>query len=191
VAAEQSQTHAAIAASLRKAAAALRDHDVPFMLAGSVACWARGGPRSQNDVDFVVPPDDAERAIEALRDAGMRVERPLEEWLYKAWDDDVMIDIIFDPTGIGPITRDTIAEAEPMSVLALTMPVMSIDDVLTGKLMTLSEQRLDYGPLLEIARALREQIDWDKVAESTADSPYARAFFTLVRELGVIGGDGG
>ena len=51
------------------------------MLGGSVACWARGGPRSQNDVDLIVPPDEAEAALEALEHAGMRTERPPEEWL--------------------------------------------------------------------------------------------------------------
>ena len=40
--------------------------------------------------------------------------------------------------------------------------------------------------MLELARSLREQIDWELVRERTADSPFARAFFTLVEELGVV-----
>ena len=40
--------------------------------------------------------------------------------------------------------------------------------------------------MLELARSLREQIDWDFVRAHTADSPFARAFFTLVEELGVV-----
>ena len=40
--------------------------------------------------------------------------------------------------------------------------------------------------MLEIARSLREQIDWDFVRERTDDSPFARAFFTLVEELGIV-----
>jgi hypothetical protein len=39
--------------------------------------------------------------------------------------------------------------------------------------------------VLEIARTVREQIDWDEVRERTDGSPYAKAFFTLVDELGV------
>jgi hypothetical protein len=183
---EQAQTHAAIGEALRRATAALRDGGVAFMLGGSVACWARGGPRSQNDVDLVVPPDEADTALAVLEQAGMRTERPPEEWLYKAYDGDVMIDVIFEPTGLPPITREVIAAAEEMSVLAVGMPVMSIEDVLASKLLSLSEQRLDYAPVVEIARALREKVDWPSLVDRTSDSPYARAFFVLLRELEVL-----
>jgi hypothetical protein len=39
--------------------------------------------------------------------------------------------------------------------------------------------------VLQVARSLREQIDWEDVRARTAGSPYAAAFFTLVEELGV------
>ena len=156
------------------------------MLGGSVAAWARGGPRSQNDVDLIVPPDEAEHALQVLEDAGMRTERPPEEWLYKAYDGDVMIDVIFDPTGMPAVTRELIEEAEVISVLAISMPVMSLEDLLASKLMSLSEQRLDYAPVVEIARSLREQIDWPALMDRTSGSPYARAFFVLLRELEVL-----
>ena len=34
----------ALADALLRGAAALREAEVPFMLCGSLACWARGGP---------------------------------------------------------------------------------------------------------------------------------------------------
>ena len=40
--------------------------------------------------------------------------------------------------------------------------------------------------MLKIARTLREQIDWEDVRERTAESPFARAFFTLVEGLGIV-----
>jgi hypothetical protein len=40
--------------------------------------------------------------------------------------------------------------------------------------------------VLEWARALREQIDWNDVRARTESSPFAKAFFTLVEELGVV-----
>jgi hypothetical protein len=39
--------------------------------------------------------------------------------------------------------------------------------------------------VLEISRALREQVDWEDLRARTEHSPYAKAFFTLVEELGV------
>lgn len=183
---EQAQTHARLAETLRRATAALRDGGVAFMLGGSLACWARGGPRSQNDIDLIVPADEVDEALAVLEGIGMQTERPPEEWLAKAYDDDVMIDLIFDPTGLPGVTREDIEAAEHLSVLAIGMPVMSLEDVLAGKLLALSEQRLDYAPIVEVARALREQIDWPALIERTRESPYARAFFLLLRELEVL-----
>jgi Uncharacterised nucleotidyltransferase len=171
--------------TMRKAAAALRDAEVPFALTGGLAVWARGGPKTEHDVDFLVKPDDAERALEVLVDSGMRGERPDEGWLLKAWDDGQMIDLIFDPAG-GPIDDDWLERAESIEVFATTMPVASLDDVLVMKLMALNEQLLDYSGVLETARSVREQIDWEVVRARTDGSPYAAAFFTLVERLGVI-----
>jgi len=40
--------------------------------------------------------------------------------------------------------------------------------------------------VLELARALREQVDWEEVRDRTEASPFARAFFTLVEGLGIV-----
>ena len=40
--------------SMKRAAAALRDAEVPYMLGGGLAAWARGGPPTEHDVDFFV-----------------------------------------------------------------------------------------------------------------------------------------
>jgi hypothetical protein len=126
----------------------------------------------------------------------MRAERPPEDWLFKAWDGPILVDLIFRPAGM-VVDDEHFARATPLEVSALTVPVASIDDVLVTRLLALREQDLDYRPLLEIARALREQIDWTEVAERTRPSPFARAFFTMVdglgvspRDLGPVGDDG-
>jgi len=56
---------------------------------------------------------------------------------------------------------------------------------MTTKLLALTEHNLDYAPVLEYARSLREQINWTALHARTEGSPFARAFFTLVSELGV------
>ncbi|HEX8052417.1 MAG TPA: nucleotidyltransferase [Thermoleophilaceae bacterium] len=180
----RSETMQAIAESMKKAAAALRQHDVPFLLAGSLASWARGGPETSHDLDFVVKPEDAERALEALTEAGMKPEKPPEEWLYKAWDGDVLIDIIFSPSGLEP-DDDVMARGDTINVMSMELQVMAIEDVLVTKLNALTEHSLRYEGLLEMARALREQIDWRKVRSRANDTPFARAFFVMVEGLGI------
>ena len=170
--------------SLKKAAATLRESQVPFVLAGGLASWARGGPESDHDVDFLVKPEDADRALHVLEDHGFRTEKPPEEWLYKVYDGDVMIDLIFSPSGLA-VTDEVIERSDEMEVWAVRMRVMRPEDILVTKLMALTEHTLDYESVLEIARSLREQIDWGDVRARTSESPYATAFFTLVEELGV------
>ena len=174
-----------IKATLKKAAGALRQSNVPFMLGGGLAVWARGGPDTDHDLDLMLKPEDAERALDVLEAEGMQPERPPEHWLFKAYDGEVLVDLIFEPSGL-PIDDDVFSRAEELDVYAVRMLVMPIEDVLVTKLRAMGEHQLDYEAVLEIARVLREQIDWDDVRERTADSPYARAFFALVEELGVV-----
>jgi hypothetical protein len=174
-----------IEATLKKAAAALREADVAFLLGGSLASWARGGPETRHDLDLMIKHEDLDRAVAALTAAGMRAEDPPEEWLVKAWDGDVLVDLIFSPSGL-PIDDDVIARGDELSVLSMEMRVMAIEDVLTTKLMAITEHHLRYEGLLRIARALREQIDWPQVRRATAASPFARAFFVLLEGLEII-----
>jgi predicted nucleotidyltransferase len=170
--------------TLKRSSAALREAGVPFVLGGGVAIWARGGPETEHDLDYFVRPEDAEGALQALADAGFRPEKPPEGWLYKAWDDHVLVDLIFDPTGV-TVDDAFIEGAEEAEVHAVRMRVLRPEDVLVTKLLALKEHSLDYDGLLEISRAVREQIDWDEVRRRTAESPYAKAFLTLVDELDV------
>ena len=95
--------------AMKNAAGALRDNHIDVALAGGLAVYARGGPPTEHDVDFVLRHDDADRAVETLTDAGFRAERPPEGWLYKVFDaNESMIDLIFAPNGkpeIGTATR--------------------------------------------------------------------------------------
>jgi hypothetical protein len=174
-----------IEATLKKAAGALRDADVPFLLGGSLASWARGGPETRHDLDLMIRREDVDRAVAALTGAGMRAEDPPEEWLVKAWDGDVLVDLIFAPKGV-PMDDEVFARGEEMPVLSMQMRVMSLDDVVITKLMAITEQHLRYEGVLAIARALREQIDWEHVRAATVSSPFARAFFVLLEGLEIL-----
>ncbi len=168
--------------SLKRSVAALEGQAVPYLLGGGLGCWARGGPPSSNDIDLMVKPEDAERAQEALAEAGMRPETPPEQWLRKAWDGDILIDLIFEPSGMR-IDDEAIARGEEMSVEAMQVRVMDLDDILTTKLLALDEHSADFRDMLLITRSLREQIGWTKLRERTAESPFAAAFFTLAEGL--------
>src|SRR3954452_2701311 len=103
------------------------------MLGGSLAVWVRGGPESCNDLDLMIRREDADAALAALEGAGMRAGRPPEGWLYKAWDGDVLVDLIFGPKGL-VIDDETFARSEPVSAFGLEVRAMDLNDVMTTKL---------------------------------------------------------
>jgi len=72
-----------------------------------------------------------------------------------------------------------------LEVHAVLMPVMGAEDVLVAKLLAMREHHLDVVRARGDAPNVREQIDWDDVRKRTDGSPFAKAFFTLVDELGV------
>jgi predicted nucleotidyltransferase len=175
--------------AMKRAAATLRDHEIDFALAGGLAVYARGGTETAHDVDFILSRDDAERALELLADAGFRGVRPPEGWLYKVFDEhDSMIDLIFAPNNQPEAVGEILARADELEVYAITLKVMSVTDVLATKLLALKEHEVDYDSVLEVARSCREQIDWDILHRRTDENAYAKAFFTLVDELGLAAG---
>jgi predicted nucleotidyltransferase len=185
MATDEEQPFSELEQTLKKASAALRDAEIEFLLGGSLASWARGGPETRHDLDLMIRPRDRERAVQALEAVGMRAEDPPEEWLVKAWDGDILVDLIFWPKGI-EVDDAVIARGEQMSVLGMEIRVMALEDVLVTKLMALTEHSLRYESLLPIARAVREQVDWEDVRARTAGSPFARAFFVMLEGLGIV-----
>ena len=115
------------------------------------------GPPTDHDLDFLIKPEDADRALDALTDAGLRPEKPPEEWLYKAYDGDVLVDLIFWPAGLD-IDDEVIERGEEREVEAMTMRVMRPEDLLVTKLMR-DDRAHDQLPQLPGDRARAPRAD--------------------------------
>ena len=171
-------------AVLKKAVGVLNEADIPFALAGSMACWALGGPPSRHDVDLAVMHSDSERALEALEAAGFTVEHPPEGWLVKAWLDDILVDLIWAPMGL-KVTDEVLSAARTINIEGMPMPALAPTDVLTSKLLALNEGHLDFEGLLAMVRGVREQVDWPELRRRTESQPLARSFLYMAGELGL------
>jgi hypothetical protein len=171
--------------ALKLVGVALKEADVPFALAGSYALWARGAPEPHHDVDFVVAERDRDRVSQILADAGLQVTQPPEDWLFKVYVDEVMVDLLFRLGGAA-VSRDDLAGAEEMEVESVRLPVLGATVLLTAKLAALDERACDLAKVLPAARAVREQVDWDAVARATADNPFAVVTLDLLVRLGVL-----
>ena len=165
-------------AALKRSASALKADDVPFALAGSYALWVHGAPESTHDVDLVVPEFAVEQAVETLGRDGFQIERPPEDWLFKAYLDGAMVDVLHRLNG-ETVDAATVDRAQICEVLGLRIPVLPPTEVISTKLRALTERYCDFGRLLPPVRAVREQLDWQRLRSESVDNPFATTFLTL------------
>jgi hypothetical protein len=169
---------------LKRVAVALKESGVPFALAGGYAGWARGAPERTHDVDFVIPPEQAEQARSELSRRGLEIVDPPEDWLFKVSTDGVTVDVLM--RSAGGSAQDLLEGATEMPVLSVVMPVLSATDVVREKLLAMDEHYCDFATLLPTMRALREQVDWTAVRKRTEGQPFAEAMLFLLERLDVI-----
>jgi hypothetical protein len=163
----------------------LSDKGVPFALAGGMAVYARGGHVSDHDVDFIIREADVDSVLEALERAGLRTERPPEDWLVKAYDGEILVDLIHRPVE-RPVTDETLADTDVMAVGAIAVPVLSATELMVHRLLTFTEHDCNFVGAIALARSIREQIDWNRVREETKGSPFGLAFLFLLESLDLI-----
>lgn len=176
----------AILEAAKQVGALLKRKGHAFALAGSVAVYAHGGSENlQHDADFCVRPADADEVAGTLREGGLTVHAPPEDWLIKAKCFGQDIDIIFE-LAHQPVSPDMLARAEELPVDSVRMPVLSPTDLLWSLIGAFSEHHCDFGAVLPVARALREKVDWERLRQDCGDEPMPAAFFFLLERLDVI-----
>jgi hypothetical protein len=172
--------------ALKRVAVALKETGIPFALAGGYAVWARGGPEPDHDVDFLVSPNDADKVADLLAGKDLEVQQPPEDWLFKVYTDGAMVDVLHRAAGAQSAERALEAATE-LQVLSVRMPVLAATDLVVHKLAVLDERYCDLAQVLPTLRALREQVDWDRVRRQTAGNPFAEVTLVLVDRLGITG----
>jgi hypothetical protein len=179
--------------ALKHSASALKADGIRFALGGGYALWVYGGPEPSHDVDLVVAETDVEVAANSMAAAGLRIERPPEDWLFKAYLDDdsqesdeepPLVDVLHRLGGV-PVTKSLLDTSEEHEVLGLRMPVLPPTPIMIAKIQSMSEHYCDFEQPLLAVRAVREQLDWAEIRKATKDQPFAEAFLYLVERLGI------
>ena len=133
--------------ALKRSAAALKAAEVPFALGGGYALWVHGAPEPEHDVDLVVAEHDVPAAVDTLAAAGFEIERPPEDWLFKSWLGESLVDVLHRLRGI-PVTDELIQTAVEVEVLGIRIPVLPATPIMEAKLHALSEHYADFAAML-------------------------------------------
>jgi predicted nucleotidyltransferase len=80
---------------LDEAVNAVEEAGIPYALIGGLAAKKLGRPRVSHDIDFFVRPDDAKKVLKAMEKHGFTTQERDPVWLFKAWKNDILVDIIF------------------------------------------------------------------------------------------------
>lgn len=146
---------------------ALEESKIPFVVIGGVAASGLGRPRSTHDIDIFVRPEDAESTVQALDKKGFRTEKTDIEWLFKAFMDDILVDIVFRSKGDIYFDEEMQAHQKLVEFHGRKIPLVSPEDLIIIKcavhyeggphhwhdaLAILSHATIDWNYLLKRAR---------------------------------------
>jgi hypothetical protein len=112
---------------------ALESARIPFALIGGVAASSLGRPRSTHDIDLFVRPEDAEAVLQTLSQKGFRTEKFDIEWLFKAFKEDILVDIIFRSEGEMYFDEEVQCHRKLIEYHGRQVPVVSPEDLIVIK----------------------------------------------------------
>jgi predicted nucleotidyltransferase len=142
------------------AAAALERRDVPYVLIGGIASSVHGRPRATDDIDVLVDPRDADRALETLGAAGFETEATDPHWIYKATMDGQTVDVMFNIKGDVHVDEEMLARARPTTFAGHEVRVAAPEDVIVIKALAHDEPSFrHWHDALAIITA--QELDWD------------------------------
>ncbi len=130
---QRQHDHTEMEAALIRAAGVLDEAGIDYAVMGGLASAAVGRARHTHDVDLFVRREDALPGLEALGRAGFRTERTDDEWLYKAFWGDVLIDLIFESSGGIHFDEEMRRRRRPIAVHNRKLPAIPPEDLVVIK----------------------------------------------------------
>ena len=142
-----------------EAATALKRGGVPYVLIGGIASSVHGRPRATDDIDLLVDPRDAERALETLGASGFATEETDPHWIYKATKDGLTVDVMFNIKGDVHVDDEMLERARPTSFAGEDVRVAGPEDVIVIKALAHDEPSFrHWHDALAIIAA--QELDW-------------------------------
>jgi predicted nucleotidyltransferase len=106
---------------------------IPYALIGGLATKSLGRPRVTHDIDFFVKPDDAERILEVLEKEGFTSQKRDPFWLFKAWKDNILVDLIFKSSGDIYFDEEVQSHVRRMNIGGRSINAISPEDFVVIK----------------------------------------------------------
>lgn len=138
----------------------LTEAGVPHMVGGGLAIWAYGRRRATKDIDLFIPPKIPYVALDALGKRGFFTRDSDAGWLYKAYKQDILIDIIVWTTGNIRVDEETFRRIRQVQIDGYPFTIMGPEDMLFRKILSHREERRDWYDGLSMLAQTAEPFDW-------------------------------
>jgi predicted nucleotidyltransferase len=125
---------------LADACRALERGSVPYALIGGMASAALGRPRCSSDIDLLVVPELAVKALELLEQQGFRTEQTNPNWLFKAFREAVLVDLLFKSKGDIYLDDEMLERTRSLEVGGHPVRVISPEDLIVIKALAFDEE---------------------------------------------------
>ena len=167
-----------------KARNVIEELKIPYVVGGGIAVGQYNHQRPTKDMDFFIPEECAEDAIEGLQSAGFIIKRSDPRWLYQSWLNDTLVDLVFNiNAGRGMIAIDNrmIDRGRDLKVHGEPFRIISPEDLIIIKILVQHENRSDWWDAITIMRSQRTKLDWQQIMRfAPIDMPKFLAFLLFV-----------
>jgi hypothetical protein len=152
---------------------------VRYLLIGGIASAVLGRPRWTGNVDVFVVPRDARPALGSLEKAGFKTEETYPDWLFRAFKDEVVVDIVFRSAGGVTLDDEMVERSVVGDFKGRDVRVMSAEDLLVMKAVAHDEHmpRHWHDALGLISGC---EMDWDYVVRRAKQYGARRVLSLLV-----------
>jgi predicted nucleotidyltransferase len=159
-----------LASVLADAVQALDEDGIDYVLIGGQASSLLGRPRCSSDIDLLVTPEDAPRALCALGRACFETERTNPHWLFKAFRDDVLIDLLFKVRGDIYLDSEMLRRSTMRRFRGTQVRAVPAEDLIVMKAIVHDEEtpRHWWDALAIIASG---DLDWDYLIARSRRAP--------------------
>lgn len=147
-------------AILQRACDALDARGVAYVVGGGTAVVVYGRNRRTKDFDIFLNRTVLRVALDALTHAGFSTQETDKGWLYKAWHEGLLVDLIVEARGGVTIDGDVMARARTIDFYGHDVRIMGPEDTLFRKILTLTEGRPDWYDALSIVDRQTTALDW-------------------------------
>src|SRR5690606_18973903 len=115
-------------------------------------------------LDLFLRRSDAEDALEVLAGAGWRTERFDEAWIFKAYQGEYFVDLIFNSgNGVAAVDDLWFRHASPGRAFGRQVRLVPPEELIWSKGFVLERERFDGADVLHVLRACGDRFDWARL----------------------------